>query len=271
MFNAGNTAPTRVLIASAETNTRSLLMNLANALHGFKIVGSIRSQDRALDRVLLSAPDVLLIHADMLVKEKEMLSQLRQYLPQLKTVVCGVDLSQDVMKKFVSEGATDALSFSPHMDQEKDSASGQQLIARLNAVLHGRQKPTYAAPVAPPVKVPAVVPQTNRKTLAPSALVIGCSTGGPVALANILQLLPRDFPLPVAVVQHMPPLFTTMLAERLDKICSLDVSEAVHGQSFVPGRILIAPGDFHMRLRKMGKSIAWNSIRKNASIRAALQ
>jgi two-component system chemotaxis response regulator CheB len=84
--------------------------------------------------------------------------------------------------------------------------------------------------------------------LKPKVLVIGVSTGGPTALGEMLPELPASFPLPVLLVQHMPPLFTRLLAERLDAACPLKVEEAVQGQAIEPGKILIAPGDFHMKI-----------------------
>jgi two-component system chemotaxis response regulator CheB len=82
----------------------------------------------------------------------------------------------------------------------------------------------------------------------PRVVVIGVSTGGPTALGEILPKLPEGFPLPVLVVQHMPPLFTRLLAERLHSTCQLTVVEASHGESVAAGKILIAPGDFHMKV-----------------------
>jgi two-component system chemotaxis response regulator CheB len=67
-------------------------------------------------------------------------------------------------------------------------------------------------------------------------------------LGTILPKLPRGFPLPVLVVQHMPPLFTRLLAERLHSTCELEVLEASQGESVAAGKILIAPGDFHMKV-----------------------
>jgi two-component system chemotaxis response regulator CheB len=77
-------------------------------------------------------------------------------------------------------------------------------------------------------------------------------------LGNILPAIPADFPLPILVVQHMPPLFTRLLAERLDSICKLRVEEATQGRMVEPGRILIAPGDFHMKLAANGGAVCVN-------------
>jgi two-component system chemotaxis response regulator CheB len=89
----------------------------------------------------------------------------------------------------------------------------------------------------------------------PKVLVIGVSTGGPAALGAILPSMPKDFPLPILVVQHMPPLFTRLLAERLDATCKLKVKEAAEGEAVEAGTILIAPGDYHMKVASTGNGM----------------
>lgn len=80
------------------------------------------------------------------------------------------------------------------------------------------------------------------------AIVIAASTGGPAALATLLPSLPKDLSVPVAVVQHMPAVFTRLLAERLNAECAIPVQEAQTKSPFLPGTILIAPGGFHLSL-----------------------
>ncbi len=82
-------------------------------------------------------------------------------------------------------------------------------------------------------------------------IAIGASTGGTVAIEHVLQQMPPNAP-GIVIVQHMPALFTTSFAERLDKICDIDVCEAKNGDSIVSGRALIAPGNFHMVVRRNG-------------------
>jgi len=79
-------------------------------------------------------------------------------------------------------------------------------------------------------------------------VVIGVSTGGPNALATVLPALPKDLPVPILIVQHMPPVFTKLVAERLNNQCALSVREATEGELISAGKILIAPGDFHLTL-----------------------
>ncbi len=87
------------------------------------------------------------------------------------------------------------------------------------------------------------------------AIAIGCSTGGPDALANVLRALPASLPVPVLVVQHMPPVFTKMFAERLDRTCPLRVVEAAADQPVVAGTVYLAPGDFHLEVRRRGVGV----------------
>jgi two-component system chemotaxis response regulator CheB len=101
----------------------------------------------------------------------------------------------------------------------------------------------------PPPPAASNAPQANQPiTSNPAVLLIGVSTGGPAALDVILPLLPANFPLPVLVVQHMPELFTRLLAERLDGRCPLHVTEATEGVPVTTGNIYIAKGDWHMSI-----------------------
>jgi two-component system chemotaxis response regulator CheB len=116
-----------------------------------------------------------------------------------------------------------------------------QLVPRIRALAGARRSDR----VAPPVRRTAVAKPVAGS---PQVLLVGCSTGGPDALATVLAQLPADLGVPVLVVQHMPPVFTTMLAQRLDRSTSLTVREAVDGDVPRAGEVLIAPGDLHLKL-----------------------
>jgi len=86
-------------------------------------------------------------------------------------------------------------------------------------------------------------------------VTIGVSTGGPNALASLIPQLPRDFPVPIVLVQHMPPMFTKFLADRLNSQSALEVIEAGGGEELIPGRVYIAPGGHHMVVERSGTHI----------------
>nr|WP_277349730.1 chemotaxis response regulator protein-glutamate methylesterase [Planosporangium thailandense] len=95
----------------------------------------------------------------------------------------------------------------------------------------------------------------RRRTEQVEVLAIGCSTGGPEALSQVLQALPENLPVPVVVVQHMPPVFTKMFAERLNRICALEVVEAAGNEQVRSGTVYIAPGDFHLEVVRSGAAV----------------
>ncbi|MGO9310923.1 MAG: protein-glutamate methylesterase/protein-glutamine glutaminase [Spirochaetia bacterium] len=110
--------------------------------------------------------------------------------------------------------------------------------------------PAAALPSSPAVtraRPPAFAGGTECELVA-----IGTSTGGPVALKTVLTMLPGDLPVGIVVVQHMPPVFTRAFAERLDGCCDLSVKEAENGDAITAGRVLLAPGNWHMTVSKFG-------------------
>src|SRR3954454_22402585 len=128
----------------------------------------------------------------------------------------------------------------------------EQLVPRIKA-LTGR--PMTSGPTAAPVAAPVAVRPPAARTRAPkepAVLVIGSSTGGPDALTQVLPLLPASLPVPVLLVQHMPPVFTRQFAQRLDRLCALTVVEATDGTPLAPGTVHIAPGDFHLTVGTSG-------------------
>ncbi|MFQ3619710.1 MAG: chemotaxis response regulator protein-glutamate methylesterase [Spirochaetales bacterium] len=110
--------------------------------------------------------------------------------------------------------------------------------------------PSPAPPLAPTAELPKKV-SPPRKSPGPIEIVaLGISTGGPNALREVFPRLKEDFPVPIVVVQHMPPGFTEEFARSLDRICTLEVKEASEGDLLRPGRILIAPGNRHIIVEK---------------------
>lgn len=154
----------------------------------------------------------------------------------------------------LSAGANDYVTKPANVGSVAQSMESvrQQLVPKIKA-LTGR--PISSGPAAAPVAAPvAVRPPVARTGPAkePAVLVIGSSTGGPEALTKVLPLLPASLPVPVLLVQHMPPVFTRQFAQRLDRLCPLTVVEAGDGTPLAPGTVHIAPGDFHLTIGTSG-------------------
>ena len=100
-------------------------------------------------------------------------------------------------------------------------------------------------------------------------VAIAVSTGGPTALGDVLSHLPANFPAPILLVQHMPQMFTRFLAERLNGQTPLTVKEAADGEPVQPGVVYVAPGDFHLTVKRRQAASSPCSIRSRRSIRIA--
>jgi two-component system chemotaxis response regulator CheB len=152
----------------------------------------------------------------------------------------------------LSAGANDYVTKPANVGSVAQSMESvrQQLVPKIKA-LTGRPLTGAPLPVAAPVAPRPPVARTRARQ-EPAVLVIGSSTGGPEALTKVLPLLPASLPVPVLLVQHMPPVFTRQFAQRLDRLCGLEVVEAVAGTPIVPGTVHIAPGDFHLTVSTSG-------------------
>jgi two-component system, chemotaxis family, protein-glutamate methylesterase/glutaminase len=126
-----------------------------------------------------------------------------------------------------------------------------QFVAPAPAARSGAVRSPVQAPAAAPVlPVSAVEPTQPAEVVA-----IGISTGGPNALAALIPTLPSNLGVPLLIVQHRPRLFTRLLAERLSEKAKILIAEAKHGDVLEPGRGWIAPGDYHMMIKRIGTSV----------------
>jgi len=132
------------------------------------------------------------------------------------------------------------------------------LLEKIRAVAQSNQ--TIRASAAPAAEMP-VAPAVSRQSAMRQDVVIaiGASTGGTEAVASIVRQLPAGMP-PILVVQHIPPVFSKAFAQRLDQISSLDVKEAEDGDRLLPGRVLVAPGDYHLILQPDARGL-WVQVR----------
>jgi two-component system chemotaxis response regulator CheB len=145
----------------------------------------------------------------------------------------------------------------PVQSSSSSSPPSSTTLGRTPSTTFGRA-PTSSFGSRTPSSNFSTLPASTRppRPFAPvEVIAIGTSTGGPNALSTVLRELPSSLPVPIVIVQHMPPVFTKMLAERLTSTTPVPVDEAVHGQVLEPGRAYLAPGDQHMVLQRQGVGV----------------
>ena len=251
--------PVRVLIADDSAVMRRLLTRMLSSDPGIEVVGTATNGRETLAAVERSSPDLVTLDVEM--PEMDGLEALR--LIQARFPACRVIMCSSLTRRGAAvtidallAGASDYVSkqHSAGLTEDAYEDLRRELLRKIRHIFEPPAAFSRVSPAVPPgapeVKAarPAAPLAAYPWLRSPQVLVVGISTGGPSALAEILPLLPRDFPLPVAIVQHMPPLFTQLLAERLSRLSSIPVVEGAAGMAFEPGHAYVAPGDFHMRL-----------------------
>jgi two-component system chemotaxis response regulator CheB len=179
----------------------------------------------------------------------KVLAEIRKRYPRLPVIMFstlterGATATLDALALGATDYATKPTN-SENLANAKDQIS-RDLITKITGL-----RPTPPPPTAKPVVSQPVAYKAVQRRI--DLLAIGTSTGGPNALAELIPQLPKEFPVPVVIVQHMPALFTRMLAERLNSRAALNVQEGQAGQKLERGGVWIAPGDFHMTVARRG-------------------
>ncbi len=243
----------RILIVDDSAVMRSLLRTVVSADPLLEVAGTASDGASALQSIATVRPDLMLLDVEMPVMDGLItLKRLRALGHRVPVIMCS-SLTQRgarVTIEALAGGASDYVA-KPSGQAGRDVALrtlSQELLPKIHALTSSA--PTASAPSLAE-SLGAVLPMPPRQqasTNAPAVVVIGVSTGGPAALDVVLPALPATFPLPVLVVQHMPELFTKLLAERLNGRCKLIVREAAEGAPVVPGTISIARGNWHMEV-----------------------
>ncbi len=257
----------RVLVVDDSVVIRRLVTHALEQEPTLEVVGTASNGAIALQRIPQLNPDVLTLDIEMPEMDGlETLRHIRQDFSQVRVIMFSTLTERGGLATLeaLTLGADDYVTKASNEGSLDRSMAKlrEELIPKIKQFFHlpgqclaaSSAKEPDAAKHAP---TPSVgTPHFNPAWERPKVLAIGVSTGGPNALGAILPELPRNFPLPVVVVQHMPPMFTRMLAERLDASCALSVREATEGASVEPGKILIAPGDFHMKVIRFRDSVS---------------
>jgi two-component system, chemotaxis family, protein-glutamate methylesterase/glutaminase len=253
--------PIRVVVVDDSVVIRRLVSEILAADPKIEVVGTAQNGQVALAKLAELKPDAITLDIEMPVMDGiACLRELRKLYPRLPVVMFSTLTERGATGTLdaLAAGASDYVTKPANVATVAESRSNisAQLIPKLLALTGARRlvvrsTPRPALPV--PDSVKAVV--GSRRATAFSVLAIGSSTGGPDALATLLCALPVDLPVPVVVVQHMPPIFTRMLALRLDNLCPLSISEAAEGDLVERGKVLIAPGGQHLELRARGATV----------------
>ncbi len=241
----------RVLVVDDSTVIRRLLSDALNSDSGLEVVATAPNGRIALAKIPQVNPDVVTL--DMEMPEMDgiaTLVEMRKLYPRLPVIMFstltqrGAESTLDALAK----GASDYVTKPANVGSV--TAALQNVRNQLIPKIKGFCPWSQAAPVVAPEIKRAVaaqrLPPPERKTGRIDIVAIGTSTGGPNALVAALSKIPDTFPVPIVVVQHMPPIFTGHLADRLNQVSALNVKEAAAGDVLRPAGVWIAPGDFHM-------------------------
>jgi two-component system chemotaxis response regulator CheB len=243
----------KVLIVDDSAFMRNALSSMLGSDHEIKVIGTARDGVEAVDKVVQLKPDIVTMDVEM--PRMDGIEALR--LIMAKTPVPVIMVSSltvegaQVTLEALDYGAVDFIpknlsELSINIVKIKEMLIDKvKLIARSN--LSRRMRRT-APPPPKDTEAPKSLPALSTGARRISVVAIGTSTGGPRAIQEIIPHLPKEFPVPIVIAQHMPPNFTGPFAERLNQLSQITVKEAQEGDALKPGVALIAPGRGHMRV-----------------------
>lgn len=243
----------RVLVVDDSVVIRKIVSDLLAGDPAIEVVGTAVNGRVAVQKLAQLQPDLVTMDIEMPEMDGiECVRAIRATGSRIPIIMFSTLTERGAVATLdaLAAGATDYVakpanvgSVGRSMEQVREA-----LIPRIKSLVPRKGAAPGVVPSrAAAAPAPRVHPPTSRPVGGHRLLVIGCSTGGPEALAAVLSTLP-PLPVPVAVVQHMPPLFTTQFAARLDRQFDFDVVEAQDGEVLRPGLVMIARGDFHLEV-----------------------
>ena len=262
-------AKIRVLVVDDSAVIRRLVSDALAADPAIEIAGTAPNGHIALEKIPQLNPDIITLDVEMPeMNGLETIRAIRKSWPGLPVIMFSSLTERDASTTLdaLAAGATD------YVAKPNNTGSLDASVARVRDDLIPKIK-GLAAPRAtriPPRLPSATAPHSVRRRI--DIVAIGASTGGPNALAEVIPSFPENFPVPIVIVQHMPPLFTRMLARRLDANSPLGIREGEPGQALQPGQAWLAPGDYHMTLahESRGARIELNQDAPENSCRPAV-
>lgn len=250
-------AKIRVLIVDDAVVIRKILMDELSTDPDIEVVGTAPNGKIALQKIPQLQPDIVTLDVEMPEMDGlETLVHLRKDYPKLPVIMFSTltERGAAATMEALARGASDYVTKPANVGKVTNAKETvrEDLIRKIKALVYTRAPLPKNHPVGTPKliipKIPSVggVPSLSRGNRAIKMVVIAVSTGGPNALAKVIPLLPEDLEVPIVMVQHMPPMFTKLLAERLDSQSKVKVVEGAEGMPVQKGHVYIAPGNFHM-------------------------
>lgn len=245
----------RVLIVDDSSFMRMAIRGILSRDPDIEVIGSAIDGQDGVDKAIELKPD--LITMDIEMPRLDGISALRQVMAKAPTRVIMVStLTNEGARATFEALEAGAVDYIPK--NVTDSTDAQQVFKEeLLRKVKGAVSSRFRSPAQPRLAVtPAPRPVASRLPKRNVQFVgIGASTGGPVALQEVLSRIPMNFPHPVVVAIHMPKAFTGPYAERLNAKCSIHVKEAADGDILKPGQVLISPGGQHLSLVRRGPNV----------------
>jgi two-component system chemotaxis response regulator CheB len=253
---ATETRPVKVLIVDDSAVVRQLLTRELARYPQIQVVGTAADPYIARDKISSLAPDVLTLDIEM--PRMDGLTFLRKLMTHHPMPVIVVSSLAGAGTKTAIEamtaGAVDVVCKpgSAYTIENLSPVLAEKVIAAARARVRAKAAPSPECASAAAADATGTVPaKLSMSATTEQVIALGASTGGVQALTEVLTALPATAP-GIVVVQHMPARFTASFADRLNGVCKVSVKEAADGDTVMPGRVLIAPGGMHMRLRRSG-------------------
>jgi len=239
----------KVLIVDDSAYIRKVIKEILSKSPFIEVVGTAINGKEALEKVEDLNPDVVTL--DLIMPEMDGISFLMEQMKRkpIPIVVCSIaSETGELALKALELGAIDFVQKPTALATEKVYEISDELIEKIKAAsLVNLAEVKASKEIKPPKKLEFERPivETNY-----DIICIGVSTGGPQALKSIIPLLPKEFPIPIAIVLHMPLGYTELYAEKLNDISELYVVEAKEGEELVPGKVILAQAGKHLYLKK---------------------
>lgn len=239
----------RVLIVDDSAFIRKVVRQMLSRSPYIEVVGAARDGEEALEQVEALRPDVVTLDLNMpRVDGLEFLKRQNALRPVPVVLLSIASESGELVMKAFDAGAVDIVRKPTALASDQVLQVAEELIAKVKAAASAR----IPLPIPGGSELAARMPQQRLRT---DVLVVGVSTGGPQALKHLIPQFGLDFPIPIAVVLHMPVGYTELFARSLGESSKLSVCEAKEGDQLRPGVVLVAQAGYHLTFQRSSDSV----------------